>query len=189
MRKILALFVFFLAALIEMSAKISLPPVFADNMVLQQCSDAALWGTAKPESKVVITPSWSGKKTIVRADKDGNWFVRIATPVAGGPYEIVFSDGEKFSLKNVLIGEVWICSGQSNMYQKMKGYEGQPIEGAAEYISEADPSVPIRICNIRLTRSMTPQRECGATWFVHDQTGVAMSSAVAYFFALKLQYL
>ena len=186
MRKILALFVFFLAALIEMSAKISLPPVFADNMVLQQCSDAALWGTAKPESKVVITPSWSGKKTIVRADKDGNWFVRIATPVAGGPYEIVFSDGEKFSLKNVLIGEVWICSGQSNMYQKMKGYEGQPVEDAAEYISEADPSVPIRICNIRLTRSMTPQRECGATWFVHDQTGVAMSSAVAYFFALKL---
>ena len=169
-----------------LSAKVILPPIFADNMVLQQQSDAAIWGKAEPGAKVAITPSWSGKKTVVRADKDGLWFARIATPAAGGPYEIVFSDGEKLSLKNVLIGEVWICSGQSNMYQKMRGYEGQPVEGAADYISEADPSVPIRMCNIRLTRSMTPQRECGATWFVHDQTGVAMSSAVAYFFALKL---
>ena len=68
----------------------------------------------------------------------------------------------------------------------MRGFEGQPVEDAAEYISEADPSVPVRMCNMRLTRSMTPQRECGATWYVNDQTGVAMSSAVAYFFALKL---
>ena len=186
MRKILVLFVILFAAMFQMSAKISLPPLFADNMVLQQQSDAAVWGKSNPGAKVVIVPSWSRKKIIVRADQDGNWFARIATPVAGGPYEIIFSDGEKLSLKNILIGEVWICSGQSNMYQKMKGFDGQPVEGAAECISEADPSVPVRMCNIRLTRSMTPQRECGATWFVNDQTGVAMSSAVAYFFALKL---
>lgn len=170
-----------------LSAKVILPPIFADNMVLQQQSDVALWGKAAPDVKVTVSASWAkSAKVTVRADDDGRWFARIATPAAGGPYELTFSDGEKITLRNVLVGEVWICSGQSNMYQKMRGFEGQPVEDAAEYISEADPSVPVRMCNMRLTRSMTPQRECGATWYVNDQTGVAMSSAVAYFFALKL---
>ena len=156
-------------------------------MVLQQQSDVALWGKAAPDVKVTVSASWAkSAKVTVRADDDGRWFARIATPAAGGPYELTFNDGEKLILRNVLVGEVWICSGQSNMYQKMRGFEGQPVEDAAEYISEADPSVPVRMCNMRLTRSMTPLRECGATWYVNDQTGVAMSSAVAYFFALKL---
>ena len=187
MKKFLLLLLVFALYVCGLSAKVILPPIFADNMVLQQQSDVALWGKAAPDVKVTISASWAkSAKVTVRADDDGRWFARIATPAAGGPYELTFSDGEKITLRNVLVGEVWICSGQSNMYQKMRGYEGQPVEGAADYISEADPSVPIRMCNIRLTRSMTPQRECGATWFVHDQTGVAMSSAVAYFFALKL---
>ena len=174
-------------ALTEAAAKVVLPPIFNDNMVLQQNTDAALWGKAAPNAKVTISASWAkSAKVAVRADSDGRWFARISTPAAGGPYELTFNDGEKLTLGNVLVGEVWICSGQSNMYQKMSGYKGQPVEGAADYISEADPSVPIRMCNIRLTRSMTPQRECGATWMVHDQTGVASSSAVAYFFAHKL---
>ena len=112
-----------------MQAKVELPPIFADNMLLQQQTDAALWGKAKPQSKVTITTSWSKAKTVVTADADGKWFARVATPVAGGPYEIIFNDGDKVTLKNVLIGEVWICSGQSNMEMPMKGYPGQPIAG------------------------------------------------------------
>ena len=96
-------------------AKVELPPIFADHMVLQQQSDAALWGKAEPNAKVVITTTWSKTKIVVKAADDGKWFARVATPSAGGPYDITFNDGEKVTLKNVLIGEVWICAGQSNM--------------------------------------------------------------------------
>ena len=89
-----------------MQAKVVLPGLFADNMVLQQETEAALWGKAEPGAKVTIAGSWSKSKVIVTADADGKWFARIATPKAGGPYELTFNDGDKLTLKNVLIGEV-----------------------------------------------------------------------------------
>ena len=98
-----------------MDAKVSLAPIFADHMVLQQQTDAAIWGQATPKAKVSISTTWSESVTVVKADADGRWFARVATPVAGGPYEISFNDGEELVLKNILIGEVWICLGQSNM--------------------------------------------------------------------------
>ena len=110
-----------------LQAKVVPAPVFADGMVLQQQTEAALWGIAKPNSKVVITTTWSKSKNVVNSDDDGKWSARISTPVAGGPYEITFNDGEKHTLKNVLIGEVWICSGQSNMEMPLKGFEAQPV--------------------------------------------------------------
>ena len=109
----------FVAVAVTMNAKVELPPVFADNMVLQQNADAALWGKAKPGAKVTITTTWSKNKVTVSADADGKWSARIATPSAGGPYEITFNDGEKLTLKNVLIGEVWqspcFCAGDGNL--------------------------------------------------------------------------
>ena len=97
-----------LGSIYMIQAKVDLPPIFADNMILQQQTDAALWGKAEPGAKVTITTTWSKAKTTVNADADGKWFARVATPVAGGPYEITFNDGDKVTLKNVLIGEVWI---------------------------------------------------------------------------------
>lgn len=167
-------------------AKVELAPIFADNMVLQQQTDAALWGKAKPQAKVTITTSWSKAKTVVTADADGKWFARVATPVAGGPYEITFSDGEKLTLKNVLIGEVWICSGQSNMAMPMKGFRGQPVDGSADLILGAKPSVQIRSCNVKRVKALDPQDECEATWYEHTPEGVAVASATAYFFAKRL---
>ena len=96
-------------------AKIVLPPIFSDNMVLQQQTNAPIWGETQPMKTVKITTSWDGKTYAVQADKAGKWKVTVHTPVAGGPYEIALTDGKKVSLKNVMIGEVWICSGQSNM--------------------------------------------------------------------------
>lgn len=121
MKKIFLGFVFMLVALVSVDAKVEPASLFSDNMVLQQQTDAAIWGKARPDAKVAITPSWSGKKVVVKADTDGKWFARVATPSAGGPYELKFDDGEKTILKNILIGEVWICSGQSNMAMPMKG--------------------------------------------------------------------
>ena len=91
-------------------------------MVLQQQTQVALWGTAEAGSKVVIMPGWTKHKTSVKADGNGKWFAEVATPNASLiPYDIVFSDGEKTVVKNVLIGEVWLCSGQSNMGMQMSG--------------------------------------------------------------------
>lgn len=169
-----------------MQAKVELPPIFADNMVLQQQTDAALWGKAKPQSKVVITTTWSKVKTVVTADSDGKWFARVSTPVAGGPYKITFSDGEKVTLNNVLIGEVWICSGQSNMEMPMKGYPGQPIAGGTELILTAKPTTLIRLCNLERVKSFDSQDICPATWCEHTPKGVSETSATAYFFAKML---
>lgn len=167
-------------------AKVELPPIFADHMVLQQNSDAAIWGKAEPEAKITITTTWSKKKTVTNADAEGRWSARIATPAAGGPYEITFNDGDKVTLKNVLIGEVWICSGQSNMEMPMKGFHGQPTAGSADLIIGAKKSTLIRSCNVKRAATLTEQETCEATWYEHTPEGVAEASAAAYMFAKRL---
>ena len=186
MKKFLFLFVSLLCTAAVMQAKVELPPIFADNMVLQQQSDAAVWGKAEPGAKITITTTWSKAKTVVNAGEDGKWFARLATPVAGGPYEITFNDGDKVTVKNVLIGEVWICSGQSNMEMPMKGFLGQPVDGSTDLILEAKPATLIRSCNLKKTRTFEPQETCEATWYDHTPEGVAEASATAYFFAKRL---
>lgn len=185
MRRYLILFLGLLS-FVQIEAKVQLPSFFADNMILQQQSDVALWGKAAPNAKVVITVTWSKGKTVAVADADGKWFARVATPAAGGPYELTFNDGEKVTLKNVLIGEVWICSGQSNMEMPMKGFKGQPTAGAVDCILNAKPSTPIRLCNFVRTKSFEPQDDCQASWYEHTPVGVSNTSATAYFFAKRL---
>lgn len=185
MKRFILSFIFFFVVLVS-QAKVTLPPVLADNMVLQQQTDATLWGKAKPDAKVVISTTWSRDKVTVRTDKDGHWLARVATPQAGGPYEITFSDGDKITLKNVLIGEVWICSGQSNMNMRIRGAENQPVEGSVELIMGARPSTLIRSCNLEHIKALEPQEECEAKWYENTPEGVAEASAVAYFFAKRL---
>ena len=175
---------FCLTSLVQ--AKVVLSPVFADNMVLQQNTQAALWGKAEPGATVTITATWTKAKVTVKADADGKWNARIATPSAGGPYEITFKDKETLTLKNVLIGEVWICSGQSNMEMPMKGFGGQPVAGSTDLIMSAKPSTQIRSCNIRRQPSINVEEECPAVWYEHSPQGVAEASATAYFFAKRL---
>ena len=186
MKRLLLIFWVFCASVPSAFAKVELPPIFADHMVLQQQTDAALWGKTEPNTKVVITTTWSKKKTVVNSGPDGKWFTRVATPAAGGPYDITFNDGEKLTLKNVLIGEVWICAGQSNMEMQMKGFPAQPVEGATELIFSAKPSTLIRSCNLKRERALEPQEKCPATWYEHTPEGVYEASATAYFFAKKL---
>ena len=92
-------------------AKVVLPSFFSDNMVLQQKTEASVWGWSKANGIVQLSSSWNKKKYTVQADQAGKWKLKITTPVAGGPYEITISDGESITLKNILIGEVWFCSG------------------------------------------------------------------------------
>lgn len=168
-------------------AKVVLPSFFSDGMVLQQQTEVALWGNAEPNSKVVITTSWSKSKTTVHSDADGKWSAKLSTPGAGGPYEIIFNDGEKYTVKNVLIGEVWICSGQSNMEMPLKGFGSQPVEGAADIIIGAKPSLPVRVCMLQKNVAYEVKDDCPATWLEHSPQQIGNASATAYFFARKLQ--
>ena len=168
-------------------AKVVLPSVFADGMVLQQKTKASVWGWTDPNTKVVITSTWSKTKTIAFSDAEGKFTASLTTPSAGGPYEITFNDGERITLKNVLIGEVWICSGQSNMEMPLKGFVAQPVEGAADVIVNAKPSQPVRVCMLKKNVAYQVQDDCPAVWLEHSPQQIVDASATAYFFARKLQ--
>lgn len=168
-------------------AKIVFPSVISDNMVLQQNATVNLWGKANPNVEITIIPSWEKIEYKSKVDEFGRWLLKIDTPSAGGPYEIIFNDGEKKVLRNILIGEVWFCSGQSNMAMPMKGFVGQPVEGANDYIAQAKKSVPIRMFTSANRYGRTPLEDCIGVWSEHTPEGVADCSAVAYFYAKYLQ--
>lgn len=120
--------------------------------------------------------------------------LKVKTPGAGGPYEIKISDGEKILLKNILIGEVWFCSGQSNMEMPMQGFDRQPITGGTDIIVKAKISTPIRIFNTdfvdgkRIRQiSKQPQTDCKGAWQLNSPEHVATTSATAYYFARFIQ--
>src|ERR1700748_497382 len=105
-------------------AKVTPAACFTDNMVLQQKTNARLWGTETPGKHFTITTSWDNKTYKVLTNAKGDWKMKVATPAYGGPYSITFNDGETLTLNNVLIGEVWVCSGQSNMEMQLTGFLG-----------------------------------------------------------------
>ena len=187
MKKVIALFVLVLAGTSWAGAKVTLPSFFSDNMVLQQNCDAAIWGWTDSGKKVTITTTWSKEKVSVKPDADGKWSARIRTAGAGGPYSITVSDGEKTTIGNVLLGEVWFCSGQSNMEMPVRGFNAQPVKGSAEFIMGADPDTPIRMCTIDRKPSLKPLEECTGSWKENTPEAVAATSAAAYFFAVRLQ--
>ena len=175
------------AAGFESQAKITLPSFFSDNMVFQQNTQAAVWGWTDSGKKVTIRPSWTSKKTVAVPDANGKWSAKIQTPSAGGPYTVTISDGEKTVLENVLVGEVWFCSGQSNMEMQMRGFRSQPVEGAGDIILSAKPDRQIRMCTIKHNASLSPVDKCVGSWKENTPEAVASTSATAYFFALKMQ--
>ena len=123
-------------------------------MVLQQQSNAAIWGVAKPGQVVSVEPSWSTKVATVTTDDDGKWRTTIETPTAGGPYTVnIRTNDESKELKNVLIGEVWICLGQSNMQWKLRGFGVDHFEEDEEKANHPK----IRFCQIPQTLALQPQ--------------------------------
>jgi sialate O-acetylesterase len=170
--------------------KITLPTILGDNMVLQQQSTVKLWGEANPKSKITIKTSWNKKVYTLGSDVEGKWLANIETPSAGGPYEISISDGMAIVLKNILIGEVWFCSGQSNMEMPVRGFDRQPAKNTNDLIAKAKPSVPIRMFttdseNGRWVRqfSKKPETDCKGRWLDNSPENVANISAAAYYFA------
>lgn len=169
-------------------AKVQLPAFFSDGMVMQQQATANLWGTATPRKTVTLTTGWDGKTYRATADTQGKWNMSVTTPSAGGPYSLTFSDGELTVLNNILIGELWICSGQSNMEMPMKGYKNQPIEGAdMDILRSTNPS--LRLFTVKRHSTLLPQYDVTGTWNEAMPTTVREFSATAYYFGRLLNEL
>jgi sialate O-acetylesterase len=162
-RRFLFLAILFSLA-VAASAEVKLPAVLGNDMVLQRNSEVNLWGSATPDRTVTVRTSWNGKKYKTKSDKDGKWALKVATGEAGGPYEIEFSDGDKLKLSGILLGEVWVCGGQSNMEMPIKGFVAQPVQGAADAIRDSYAHPDIRIFNVGRARTETPQDDCKGEW-------------------------
>jgi sialate O-acetylesterase len=162
-------------------ANVRLPAVLADNMVMQQHSNVKLWGWCDAGEKIFITPSWSQVTDSVVGTRDGRWALAVATPAAGGPYTIDIRGRNTIQLKNVLIGEVWVCSGQSNM--EMCESWGLP-DVKADLPACANDR--IRFFHVPRTTSMTVQDDCPGRWAACDSDELKTFSAVAYYFGKTL---
>jgi len=155
-------------------------------MVLQQKNNAALWGNARAGAVVTIQCSWSKEKFSGKADNNGHWKIKVATPAAGGPYTITISDGKPVTLSNVLIGEVWLCSGQSNMEMPMKGYRDQPILHSNDDIYNGSNAL-LRLYKVPRSAKATVQDTTkAAAWQETTPETVAEFSATAYYFGRML---
>jgi len=162
-------------------ASISLPEIFSDNMVLQQKSEVILWGWAKTGEKVVIKADWMDPGITTTGSVQGTWRITLKTPAAGGPFNISFKGQNEIILKNVLIGEVWLCSGQSNMEMS-----AQSINNSEEEIMNADYP-EIRFFTVSTSTSLYPQEHLSGNWKVCTPETMKPFSAIGYFFARKLQ--
>ena len=167
-------------------SKVKLPSIFTDHMVLQQQSNVAVWGWAKPKTKVKIVTSWNKIIYNVAADATGKWKLKVSTPKAGGPYEMSFNDGELLNLTDILIGEVWFCGGQSNMEMPMKGYKAQPILGANEAILKST-NPKIRIYTVpRWSITEKQENSKASEWKLANPETVSNFSATAFYYGQML---
>jgi sialate O-acetylesterase len=170
-----------------LSATVQLPSFFSDGMVLQQQANASIWGWAKPGTTIKTITSWNKKSYTVKANDKGKWNVKVATPAAGGPYSITISDGEPLTIKNILIGEVWLCSGQSNMEMPLKGFKDQPINGSNDAIFNSTND-QLRIYTVpRAVERQTKDTSKTSFWKEANPENISNFSATAYYFGRMLQ--
>ena len=180
----------FLCLFLFTQAEIKLSNVLSDNMVLQRNSEVKIWGKADANQKLFVTTSWDKVKTSTTADDKGNWVVKVKTTEAGGPYIVtVFSGKEKVTLNNILLGEVWLCSGQSNMDMPIRGYSDQPINASNDILVEADND-NIRLFTMNYVGRDVPVDSVVSKygkWKVASAESVSEFSAMAYLYAKQLQ--
>lgn len=172
---------------IQMHAEIKLPALFTDNMMLQQQIEAPIWGWATKNKTLSIKTSWDSKTYDVKVNGKGTWHTKIKTPVAGGTYSITISQGsEIITIKNILIGEVWLCSGQSNMEMPLKGFTGQPVRGGNEAIVHSTNN-QIRFIAVPRQTVLSPKDDFKGNWQEASPITTGNFSATAWYFGTLLQ--
>ncbi len=161
-------------------ADVSLPSIMSDGMVLQRNSDAAIWGFGRPGERVTVTASWTDAKGTAVADGRGIWRTTIPTGEAGGPYTLTAAGETSVTVSDILLGEVWICGGQSNMEWPLSA-----SDGGAEAIASADHP-EIRLFDVPHVISAHPRVDVEASWKACSPGTVGSFSGVGYFFGARL---
>jgi sialate O-acetylesterase len=163
------------------NANISLPEIFSDNMVIQQKSEVVIWGWAKTGEPVILKADWMDSEVSSKAGSQGTWRITLKTPTAGGPYNIYIKGYNELILRNILIGEVWLCSGQSNMEWSARS----GINNGEEEIKNANYP-EIRLFSVYQSTSLFPQDHLTGEWTGCTPETMKNFSVIAYLFAKKL---
>ncbi len=160
-------------------ADVKLPSLFSDHMLLQQSTAAPIWGWAEPGEEILVTATW-GKEARTRANQEGKWKVFLPTPAHGGPYQVKIAGRSERTLDDVMIGEVWLCAGQSNLGWRLSAtFHGKEDGAAANHPN-------LRIFRSERQHSPTPLDDCQATWTRCTPQTAATCSAVSFYFAEKI---
>ncbi|NUQ62340.1 MAG: sialate O-acetylesterase [Pirellulales bacterium] len=159
-------------------ADVTVPSFFSEHMVLQRGIETPVWGWADPEEKVTVTVP--GQTKSIAAGADGKWSVRLAALEAGGPLQLVIQGKNRIEINDVVVGEVWLCSGQSNMAMTVSSSKDFPQEQAAANLPK------IRMFTVARETAETPQDRCQGDWKVCSPETVGGFSATAYFFGREL---
>lgn len=180
MKKLLFLLMLSLSA-IAASAAVRLPAIIGSHMVLQQKSKVKIWGWSSPAEKVTVQVGWDTTSYSVTASRGARWVAEINTPAAGGPYTIKIKASNEIVLEDVLIGEVWVCGGQSNM-------EWSADQGLKQSKEESPQATnkSIRFFYVPKSTSSTPQDDVSAQWVVCNPEDMLHFSAIGYFFGKQL---
>lgn len=175
---------FFFASITITLSQTQLPGIFSDQMIMQQQAMVGVWGTDKPNTKVVVKGGWD-KEAKATADANGQWKVKLQTPVAGGPFTVTIKGSTQVVLKDVLVGEVWLCSGQSNMQMSVKGNFDEPLGSNEMLLNSSNNN--IRMFTQQRVGSISPIADTKGEWELASPLTTGNFSAAAYFFAKKLQ--
>jgi sialate O-acetylesterase len=172
-----------------LQAKIILPDLVSNHMVLQRNTEVKLWGWAEANEKITIRLSWNKKPISINADKDGNWEVKIKTTLEVSPQTIQLkSKDSNILIEDVLFGEVWLCSGQSNMEMPLKGYIGEPVFGGYEAILKAN-NKNLRLFQVVKVGTKKPLKNFAekSKWEISSPEVAATFSAIGFFYGNQLQ--
>ena len=177
----------FIFVIITANAKLKVASVLGDNMVLQRNTEIKIWGKTDPKQKVAVKTDWNKIEVNTTSNEKGEWLVKAKTTEAGGPYSISISSGkDKVMLKNILLGEVWLCSGQSNMEMQVAGGTDMPILDSNDFILDADND-NIRLFTLQKASMDAPQDTCIGNWTAASSASIATFSVVGYLFAKQLE--
>lgn len=186
MKKII-LFVFLHICIYQANAAIRMPAIFGDNMMFQQNSEVKVWGWGDKNKTVTIAPSWTTQIYTTQVDENGMWCLKISTPRARNQtYSLkVSGQGQDIIFNNILIGEVWLCLGQSNMEMPMKGFNGQPVKNSNTDIIRST-NKNIRLFTVKKISLLNRTENVIGTWTEASPESVSEFSATAYYFGRLL---
>lgn len=181
-------FILIYSLILDVNAEVRLPSIISDNMVLQQSSFVNIWGTADANETITVTSSWNNKKYTTKTSKDGKWAVKLKTPKASKNQSIIVKGENTVEIKNILIGEVWLCSGQSNMDYPVAKAHGWRAGVTDEVKEMQDADYPeIRLFHVPQKLSTDKELEdCDGHWVVCNVENLKTFSAIAFLFGRNL---